>query len=230
MNFPVVNNSDYRPLEQMQKKAQNLQLIELNPDECQKAYRSKLQTGYRNILAVSDNVSSNTSVVWVDRSFPMDGTPTRWMSQNAHELSSQNQDDSVEWSLGFYGVLSGGVNWTIGSYPISKCLVEETDVSCALKCDLRLLAIATAGVAIEIIAMTTTLLLYRHPALVTIGDAISSFLEEPDITTVDMCLATPYDFRTKMWRTGPRLYRRDMTSWIRSSAASKMQWAATGGM
>ncbi|KAI3322018.1 hypothetical protein HD806DRAFT_134601 [Xylariaceae sp. AK1471] len=75
----------------------------------------------------------------------------------------------------------------------------------------------------------------KESVLSTLGDAIASFMQEPDQTTKNMCLATKYDFlqkRTILGRQGkeksnigihPRKWKMSQKRWM--SAATWPQWA-----
>jgi hypothetical protein len=40
----------------------------------------------------------------------------------------------------------------------------------------------------------------NEPTLVTIGDAVASFLKDPDPTTEGICLSTKMDIQKKKWK------------------------------
>ncbi|KAI1757385.1 hypothetical protein F4782DRAFT_478338 [Xylaria castorea] len=80
------------------------------------------------------------------------------------------------------------------------------------------------------------ILVRREAVLSTLGDAISSFIQDPDESTKNMCLATKYDFLRKRtflsrWRkekshssTHPREWNMSRKRWL--SAATWTQWAS----
>jgi len=51
------------------------------------------------------------------------------------------------------------------------------------------------------IVMVLTYYKLREPTLVTIGDAVASFLDEPDPTTKGLCLVEKHDIETGKWKT-----------------------------
>ncbi|KAI0966578.1 hypothetical protein F4678DRAFT_475868 [Xylaria arbuscula] len=75
----------------------------------------------------------------------------------------------------------------------------------------------------------------REAVLSTLGDAIGSFMQDPDETTKNMCLATKYDFIPKKtiltrrekekqdFETHPRKWKMSQRRWI--SSATWPQWA-----
>lgn len=256
-------NADRIALEALQKKAQHGQLITMSTAECLKAYFTTQPTMYRNVLAVSDNAISNSSVIWIDHSTalgpglpnfdrdmvgneaPSPGTwickyvsPSGVLSMLNYTLQDCGEmgypQKSSNWSLGFYAkhynvtaVNPGNTRWRIGSHPISRCLVEQTASPCSLKYNKRLLLIVIAANVVKVLGMFATLLQYKHPSLVTVGDGIASFLEHPDSTTKGFCLATDEDFSSVPWDPKPKEFLGNSSTSNRSSGASKLQWAAT---
>lgn len=62
--------------------------------------------------------------------------------------------------------------------------------------------------------MFYVLLFVHDEPLMTMGDAVVSFLENEDVTTKDMCLSTLADFRNrKGYQVGPRQWRDDRYYW-----------------
>jgi hypothetical protein len=65
----------------------------------------------------------------------------------------------------------------------------------------------------------------NEPTLVTIGDAVSSFMRDPDPTTQGVCLSTKMDIENRRWGTRTRL----PTAWVPRQhfwfrAASVKRW------
>lgn len=64
-----------------------------------------------------------------------------------------------------------------------ECWAEEIAESCTLNFSLTLGLIVLACNATKFVCMAMTIWRHRKPALITIGDAIQSFLDRPDVTT-----------------------------------------------
>lgn len=72
---------------------------------------------------------------------------------------------------------------------IKYCLIEQVKESCKLQFSFSIAVTVVVSNFIKAVCMTLTLLLYRrHAALVTIGDAVASFLDNPDPETRGRCL------------------------------------------
>lgn len=61
--LPAVTDNDYEVFKILQQKAQDGQLIEMNRTECIEAYLADPQILYRNLVVVSENATSTSSVV-----------------------------------------------------------------------------------------------------------------------------------------------------------------------
>jgi hypothetical protein len=109
---------------------------------------------------------------------------------------------------------------------LQSCLVQKVEEHCSIRYSLPLAIIVTLFNATKVILLWTVALRLLTTPLITIGDAVSSFLEHPDTTTLDMCLMSRADFDgdRSVWRDGfgPRFYIAKGRRW--SQAASRKQW------
>lgn len=69
-----------------------------------------------------------------------------------------------------------------------ECWAEEIAESCTLNFSLTFGLIVVACNATKFICVAMTIWRHRKPALITIGDAVQSFLDRPDETTSGKCL------------------------------------------
>lgn len=82
-------------------------------------------------------------------------------------------------------------------YAVSSCFARPAETKCEISLDPVLMAVVITSNAIKILCFTATLF-WRPPAaepLVTIGDAASSFLSEPDLCTAGLGPVSVKDFR-----------------------------------
>lgn len=79
--------------------------------------------------------------------------------------------------------------WSPYGNLVRYCMVEQVEELCRLQFSLPIaIAVITANF-IKLVCIDLTLVKYKkHAALVTLGDAIASFLEHPDPKTVGRCL------------------------------------------
>ncbi|KAF4544456.1 uncharacterized protein LTHEOB_6026 [Lasiodiplodia theobromae] len=187
-------------LELLQSKYLKQQLKNMTIDECIEAYLVNRQITHRNLIAVSDDARSSTSsVVWLEPSKPLNAA-TNWICRYRKDV-------------------------------VSGWMLNGTDPDCAPESALfyepTLFIVVIVANAIKAAAMIATLLQYKRPALVTIGDALASFLEEADETTRGLCLATANEFASGSWDARPRIFSRELKTIKRSTGASRQQWITT---
>lgn len=258
--FPMYDDSGQSILLSLQQKAKQKELIELTPEECLHKYLPDHQRQYRNLLAVSENARSNSSVVWIYYSSPSDNTNSTWICEHGSITSTDGIDSGSvpntsmnppvgmapcdpeetlkkpsKWSLGLYSIRNWTYTpyeevWDVGSHPVSRCLAEPVTSPCALKYARNIHIVVIIANLVKVLVMIATMFQYRHPALVTVGDALASFLETPDPTTQELCLGRIEEFTKGAWTPEPKVYLVDKEASIRSSGASRTQWVATSTM
>ncbi|KAF3005003.1 hypothetical protein E8E13_008650 [Curvularia kusanoi] len=84
--------------------------------------------------------------------------------------------------------------------PIQYCLSERAEEHCKVHWNLAIAALVTILNFIKAALILYTALYTKEQPLMTMGDAVASFLEVEDPTTVGMCLASKKD----MWPASPR--------------------------
>ncbi|KAK3380710.1 hypothetical protein B0T24DRAFT_616099 [Lasiosphaeria ovina] len=117
---------------------------------------------------------------------------------------------------------------TFGDWQLDHCLSERVVDRCRLQFSLPIMFVVIACNAIKLVAILATLLRKQSP-LLTLGDAIASFLERPDPTTRGMGTASIADFRAGRWRDDPLPQRWEYTRHFRWEAVGLWRWAATNG-
>jgi len=91
------------------------------------------------------------------------------------------------------------------SYNVTSCCAKTTIYSpCKLVFDAQIIIIVIMCNAIKAFCMFLVVLKAKDYPLVTLGDAIASFLEHPDPTTKDMCLVSKREVLAKAFEE-PRL-------------------------
>ena len=118
----------------------------------------------------------------------------------------------------------GASSWKVDGHKINYCLVEKVQEQCQLRFSLAIMLVVIAANIIKAFVMFITFWKFQNPTLVTIGDAIASFLDTPDTTTAEMCLKTRDDFNGKSgWDNSlPRSWNPRSLLWFK--AASIKRW------
>lgn len=127
-------------------------------------------------------------------------------------------------------VLRNAHDWHTNGARVKFCLSEEVSGVCDLRFNLSISIIIIICNALKVLIMCTVLLRSDYRPLVTVGDAVASFVDQPDPTTKSMCLASRDEVKSawslEPWRSGllqkftPRRVRRlkaaGVATWITS--------------
>ncbi|ORY11736.1 hypothetical protein BCR34DRAFT_483765 [Clohesyomyces aquaticus] len=210
-----------RLLETLHAKARNGTLDRLEPSACINAYAQMIQNSRSNVLLVASNdefppSSNHTYFSGTDayyyttftaedaQSVDYAADAYYWMCRdtylytdpcpNCYSGKSRNPCASV-----IDYVRKEPRNWTVGGYPVEYCLSDKAPPVCKLQFSL--------GIAILVIVLNfckALIILYtvfgvEDDPLMTMGDAVASFLENPDSTTRNMCLLTMKQAKTYNW-------------------------------
>ena len=116
-------------------------------------------------------------------------------------------------------------------YTTNDCLIIETEDRCKLVYNLPLCLVVIGAAIVKVATMFLAAKLDRSRTapLLTVGDAVASFMTQPDPTTQGRCWITRHDVRGGTWNscapvpTGGRL--RPRGRWIR--ALSLRRWMLT---
>ncbi|KAF2821148.1 hypothetical protein CC86DRAFT_359821, partial [Ophiobolus disseminans] len=110
--------------------------------------------------------------------------------------------------------------------PIEHCYSENIEPRCKVRWSVP---IATLVIALNLVKgalMFYTAFGVKEEPLMTLGDAVSSFIEEPDQSTTGMCLVSFKDIRKQgMHGTGSRIWTRPRYRW--ESNTSRLRRAMT---
>jgi hypothetical protein len=86
--------------------------------------------------------------------------------------------------------VTDGMDWIITGMKIDHCLVRRTEPHCKLQVSFHILVIVMICNSIKIVSMLWALFYRTEVTFVTFGDAISSWLDDPDDATKGRCLAS----------------------------------------
>jgi hypothetical protein len=84
-------------------------------------------------------------------------------------------------------------SWQPFGYPVAYCLSEPQTEICRVQADLSLGLIAGILSLAKVIILCIVFFTMRQNPLLTTGDAVFSFITDPDVTTKDMCLLNRYE-------------------------------------
>ena len=190
----------------------NPPLERLNTTECIKRYRADPEDDMSMsdfVLVVNDDdwhvgwtsqfiikmprdYSPSSNITTFATQSPLDTTSeVRWMCPDVMSDSCETEDLLKEetWTV------RGSMNLTV-----SYCLARQLEPSCELNVSLQLLLAVVICNAVKLVAMCmAAFVLRKGRVLLTIGDAIASFLEREDPSTKSLGVVRGYKL-VKYWR------------------------------
>lgn len=203
-------------------------LEELTPLECIDAYSVTFQSKRGNVFLVVDEgamgvdeaygsydeitrsstCSAGTSTKWIYRQFG--GEAGGCFEQEAYRFLPRLRADPSIWT-------------PLLGHRVRSCFSEPTGQECKLNFSVHLIIIVIAFNALKIVAILTGIFTLRNDPLLTVGDAVASFLHQPDATAHHMCLVSQRGIHIagKDWpvRQQPRAFTMNPQRW--SSAVKR---------
>lgn len=233
---------DSMNISQIQHLQNNLpSLVKLEIDDCFKAYQTSLVSDYKDVLLVT-SISNTTNAVL--------GVIPQLVGQYSVEGSAcsgsitcwdGSQKNETSWTFTLYpGTGFQPVDSAIGQtdpatlyqhvqVPVDYCLAEPSTLSCTISLSRVYLGVVIICNAIKFVCILSTLTLRGYRPLITIGDAIESFMLYPDSMTRATTLSASEVRKqeaaslwsiisTRPWFPFPHVW---------AEAASPRRWAAT---
>ena len=200
----------------------NGSLVKLENSDCMSKYGTTFVTDALNLLLITTDTNINTTYLYAQEWASSDEVPYAWLCGDTWS-SMPYQDHMPVCTLS--EAHAGASNWVVGTHPISYCLVQEVEEECRLQFSLAIMIVVILANATKALIMILTWRNLRTPTLATIGDAIASFLDDPDQTTVGICLTDKRDImRAKgIWKNlGAKRWIPVRHFWFR--AASLKRW------
>lgn len=113
---------------------------------------------------------------------------------------------------------------------IQYCLSQKVQESCQLQFSATILYVVIGCNIIKLTCLLSTLYRMNTPTLVTVGDAIGNFLQQPDDLTRGICTASKssIQIQKRMDSTGPQRWDHRSYRWFTS--ASSLRWLFCYGL
>ncbi|EEP76049.1 predicted protein [Uncinocarpus reesii 1704] len=162
----------------------------LERDMCVSEYGKQYLTSRRNVILVATETDADSKMI-LDYQYV---TP-KW--------DPWNMKDSFNWICGNVdaphcdiNAVLGSSNWTVaGNTPVDYCLGEVVPEQCRIYFSSAVMIGVIIANFAKFISLWVAALKYTKPTLVTMGDAITSFLKSPDPWTLGMCFVQKEDLR-----------------------------------
>ena len=185
---------------------------DLTPSQCISLYNTNLLASNRNIFLITNhtsNLTSNDTLPRLSYSYGFQVMLDSWMcppSLWGEQYCDTNKLASkVVSGLPWLVTLRGGEE-----VEVSGCKSEITKEKCKVQFSLGIMIIVICCNLVKACSMIMTVVRSRQPTLVTLGDAIDSFLRIPDPTTMGICFADRR-FIEREWKLGYRVGPRQWT-------------------
>lgn len=188
----------------LQYKVQKNALEELDPRTCYDAYNKDLLMNRRNVIAVVNTSIPGADIGAIDRNSWYNGNGSSIMTVYEYQFTS-TASKGIHWKSRNQ-VWIDEIKYYPGQVPISLHLISLDLIKCYSEpvkeqCKISLIpAFLAAVIACNIIkagcCLLALLITQMDPPLVTTGDAIQSFLKDPDTYTRGRCLVAKKDYDT----------------------------------
>ena len=193
---------------------------DLTPSECTKLYNTDFVSNHRNLFLVTkhrSNTTHNNTLLDMIHVRGEGVSPSSWMcaynttgygriflrrsfSCNPSELTT-NVTSGLPWRVKLT---------TLEEVEISGCKSEKTAEKCKVQFSLWIMIVVICCNLVKACCMVMTVVRSREPTLVTLGDAVDSFLSIMDPTTRGICYADRQAIKREWscgWGTGSRQWK-----------------------
>jgi len=246
-DFSTLNVSSLEPINSLLRELKALhqaqlsqKLERLTPEACIDAYALGFQSARGSVFVVVDdsvtagNLNQTGTLVSVAFSVTGSGqdcpdTTYDWIC-SSYDFGKPNDSSSCAGSCGDHTSEISG-DWKPFGNKVKYCLSQRLPEHCKLQFSLH---IALLVIILNLLKATVMLILafgVKERPLMTMGDAVSSFLQQPDPTTENMCLLSKSDVhyqRRKDWAPLSKIYDHNRRMWF--CAASVRRWVVFATM
>ena len=203
--------------------------------DCIQKYGRQFISTRSDFLAVSHALNDSFSIKFIDTAYPKTdnggGPSYNWMCDLYPDAkyginSEQCRLEVLLPKATTWAIRSNRINEDIPNYGVQwqpdlvdYCLSRQVKEECRLQFSLILLIVVIMSNFVKAACMMV--IVYRHDGtpLITLGDAIASFLDDPDSTTQGNCVASGYSFKQRKW-TQHHKWTRQPRPW----ATKKAYW------
>ncbi|KAL9611692.1 MAG: hypothetical protein Q9167_003687 [Letrouitia subvulpina] len=214
----------------------------LEKKDCIQQYGTDFVSTRGDVLVVSSFLNDSFSVGWISSSIPTQPSQPEssygWICSLYPETFPNLADTCVDVNY----VLQRADEWKINTSPyypaestsysnyfeqygeiqVDHCLSQPVEEKCKLQFSLSIMIVVIICNFIKFVCMSVMQHQHRLPPLVTLGDALTSFLDDPDPTTQDSCLASKDHFRKHKWGKDDIKWHPKRSYWF--TAASPTRW------
>ena len=173
----------------------------LNNEDCIHAYSRDFVEDRRNVIVVVKNPPTNQGSLFkiAQTEFPEKITsqynPYAWICDNLEVVNQTGACCENEWGFIPCSKITPKLvdiadQWSTGGFEVDHCLSEPVESQCHLHFNLILMGVVLAFNVLKAIGIAYVTFWLGESPLITAGDALQSFIRNPDHTTEGMCLAS----------------------------------------
>ncbi|EXJ85156.1 hypothetical protein A1O3_05831 [Capronia epimyces CBS 606.96] len=161
--------------------------------DCIHAYATDFLTNRRNLVMVSKNDTANSSLL--DMGFYAFSTinPFVWICVSDPNLDLYGDNGNWEPCEKLVSKVEAAADadqWRPYGYDVQYCLSELVPERCSYNGNIPIVAVVLVANLIKVVSMLWLAFRVQDAPLITVGDAVESFLNESDRTTQGVCLLT----------------------------------------
>jgi hypothetical protein len=211
---------------------------QLENEACIKAYTPSILSSRADVVLVSSTSNSTNSLLSFSADISAQITTNSvwqslgWMCSMPYYLvyyhcsHFQHVENPRDWSIWIYPRIYSNQSYdevTPIATPVQYCLSQPVQEDCKLQFSVGIMMAVIVCNLVKAISMGFIAWKQDPEPLVTLGDAIKSFLNQPDPTTEGNCVVQKSRFeRSKVWGRLPSRWRAEPFRWFR--AASIRRW------
>ena len=167
----------------------------LSNEDCISRYEDGFLSGRDHVIAVTSDQgnSTNETLFWFYQSGMGSFQSGPYLPANGWICYDANSYNNLGWECDTAGAKKNATNWTIAGKKIDYCLSRKQETHCKLNFSVQVMTAVIVCNALKVGVMLFTLWTQKDDTLVTIGDAIASFLDYPDEYTKGRCMMTKKD-------------------------------------
>lgn len=199
-------------------------LKRLENEACMKAYGQEFVSAYSDVIVVSSAINDSNSLLATTLS-PIIPNQQGFGTTTYAWICISNPESQRPFPVGsdcdVGKAATQADSWAVFTFPVKYCLSRPILERCKLQFSLWIMIII---IICNTVKTTCMVVMWRqdHKPLVTLGDAIASFLRVPDQTTAKNCLADKGRILGGSWTNVKAKWKAESRFWFRS--ASLKRW------
>jgi len=211
----------------MQQNVSNYQ--RLDSTTCITEYGVDYLSSRRNVIVVvAGGNPSNSLVGTLNWSYnqPMNSWVCGATLADNMTLIPQSIDD---FDCSIKVALSSGP-WIMNNQSVEYCLSEEVPDICRLQFAVPIMAVVLSCNFVKFLCMIIAIWRCKDASMVTLGDAITSFLEKPDSYTRGMCIISKKEIEDGLWPSWREPQRWKEKRHFRCEAVGLRRWILSNAL